>query len=336
MKKILLLFALLTLSAGLWAETIDGVKYIDANGVEQTVNNVTKVVSEYEQVTWGAAGTATWYVVSNYVELYYGAVCQGDVHLILADEKILYMLSNEVNEAEAVIQVMGSASLTIYGQKGQSGQLYMEGTGGYGAGIGGNDGQPNSNITINGGNIRIACPSEGASIGGGFRASGSNITINGGNVQVDGTIGGGNHALGFDIHINGGNVSAEIIGGSGLDNNNIFVATKCLLKAGGVEIAHVSGIDIAQELGGKPQVIIEDLFAKGDAAGYARGKTEGYNDGYQHGKNDGDAAGYARGKSEAFGSMGEPCTDCPSIEVKKGDKTVILYHPESVTFKKTE
>ena len=335
MKKILLLFALLTLSAGLWAETIDGVKYIDANGVEQTVNNVTKVVSEYEQVTWGAAGTATWYVVSNDVQLYYGAVCQGDVHLILADEKCLHMFCDEVNEAKAVIQVMGSASLTIYGQKGQSGQLKMVGRmSEYGAGIGGNDGQSNSNITINGGNITIADSSEGASIGGGYRASGSNITINGGNVQVNGTIGGGNFAHGFDIHINGGNVSAEIIGGSGLENNNIFVATKCLLKADGVEIAHVSGIDIAQELRCKPQVIIEDLFAKGDAAGYARGKTEGYNDGYQHGKNDGDAAGYARGKSEALGEMGTECENCPAVEVTKGTKTIKLYNPEKVEFGK--
>ena len=308
MKRLFsLLFALLTLSVGLWAETIDGVKYIYANGVEQTVNNVTKVVSEYEQVTWGAAGTATWYVVSNDVELYYGAVCQGDVHLILADEKMLHIFCDEVDEAEAVIQVMGSASLTIYGQKGQSGQLHMEMTGGYGAGIGGNDGQPNSNITINGGNV-----------------------------QVDGTIGGGNFAHGFDIHINGGNVSAEIIGGSGLENNNVFVATKCLLKADGVEIAHVSGIDIAQELCGKPQVIIEDLVAKGDAAGYARGKTEGYNDGYQHGKNDGDAAGYARGKSEAFGEMGTECENCPAVEVTKGTTTIRLYNPEKVELRKME
>lgn len=37
---------------------------------------------------------------------------------------------------------------------------------------------------------------------------------------------------------------------------------------------------------------------------------------------------------EFLGEMGEPCDDCPSIEVTKGDKTVKLYNPESVTFKK--
>ena len=33
-----------------------------------------------------------------------------------------------------------------------------------------------------------------------------------------------------------------------------------------------------------------------------------------------------------LGSMGEPCTDCPSIEVTKGDKSVKLYQPDKVDF----
>lgn len=37
---------------------------------------------------------------------------------------------------------------------------------------------------------------------------------------------------------------------------------------------------------------------------------------------------------EFLGEMGEPCEDCPSIEVTKGDKTVKLYNPEKVEFKK--
>lgn len=32
--------------------------------------------------------------------------------------------------------------------------------------------------------------------------------------------------------------------------------------------------------------------------------------------------------------MAEPCTDCPAVEIKKGDKTVRLYNPEKVEFKK--
>ncbi len=37
-----------------------------------------------------------------------------------------------------------------------------------------------------------------------------------------------------------------------------------------------------------------------------------------------------------LGSMGEPCTDCPAVKVKKGDKVVTLYAPESVDYIKIE
>ncbi len=59
-------------------------------------------------------------------------------------------------------------------------------------------------------------------------------------------------------------------------------------------------------------------FNEGDAAGYARGKAEGIEE----------------GKAEALGEMGEPCEDCPAVEVTKGTKTVKLYNPEKVEFKK--
>ncbi len=59
-------------------------------------------------------------------------------------------------------------------------------------------------------------------------------------------------------------------------------------------------------------------FNEGDAAGYARGKEEGIEE----------------GKAEALGEMGEPCTNCPSVEVTKGTKTVKLYNPEKVEFGK--
>ena len=45
---------------------------------------------------------------------------------------------------------------------------------------------------------------------------------------------------------------------------------------------------------------------------------------------------FQNGKAEALGTMGEPCENCPAVEVTKGDNTIILYNPESVTFKKTE
>ena len=65
---------------------------------------------------------------------------------------------------------------------------------------------------------------------------------------------------------------------------------------------------------------------------------------YNSGKTEGDAAGYARGleegKAEAaaelLGSMGEPCTDCPAVDVTKGTTTIRLYNPEKVEFRKME
>ena len=45
---------------------------------------------------------------------------------------------------------------------------------------------------------------------------------------------------------------------------------------------------------------------------------------------------YKAGKAEGLGEMGTECDDCPAVEVKKGNETIILYGPESVTFKKTE
>ena len=43
---------------------------------------------------------------------------------------------------------------------------------------------------------------------------------------------------------------------------------------------------------------------------------------------------YADPVKEFLGEMAEPCTDCPTVEIKKGDKTVRLYNPEKVEFKK--
>ncbi len=61
---------------------------------------------------------------------------------------------------------------------------------------------------------------------------------------------------------------------------------------------------------------------------------------YTAGKTAGDAIGYARGieegkaaaKTELLGDMAEPCVGCTAVEVKKGDKVVTLYAPESVSY----
>lgn len=33
--------------------------------------------------------------------------------------------------------------------------------------------------------------------------------------------------------------------------------------------------------------------------------------------------------------MGDPCTDCPAVDVTKGTTTIRLYSPEKVEFRKT-
>ena len=68
----------------------------------------------------------------------------------------------------------------------------------------------------------------------------------------------------------------------------------------------------------------KDGIAEGDAAGYERGKAEGIEQ------------GKAEAQTELLGEMGEPCVGCTAVEVKKGDKTVILYAPESVDYEVIE
>lgn len=42
------------------------------------------------------------------------------------------------------------------------------------------------------------------------------------------------------------------------------------------------------------------------------------------------------GKADAFGEMGEPCEDCPSVDVSKGTKNIRFYNPEKEEFLKVE
>ena len=44
---------------------------------------------------------------------------------------------------------------------------------------------------------------------------------------------------------------------------------------------------------------------------------------------------YNAGKAAAFGEMGEPCEDCPAVDVSKGTKNIRLYNPDKVEFLKT-
>ncbi len=195
MKKLFTFFAVLTLSAGLWAETqtvsyyypvyktngdvTSGIKELKIGEVEATI-----VTDSYDQVIWDEG----WYVVTGAnVRLFKGAVCNGAVHLILADGATLIATGGP---SQAGIRVSGKDNaLTIYGQKTQSGQLIANGgSEGYkgGAGIGGGYTEAGSNITINGGVVKAHGGFQSASIGGGYQGPGFNITINGGTVMAIG------------------------------------------------------------------------------------------------------------------------------------------------------
>ena len=162
MKKLILLFAaILMASTGLWAET-QNVSYRypvyntdgdPASGIREWKTasvDATIVTRATTPVTWGTVGTATWYVVTDAnVGLSKGAICAGEVHLIL---DFLSSLTVTGEDLHAGIEVSGGNSLTIYGGASGSGQLIANGGRGS-AGIGGGFNCSDSNITINGGTV---------------------------------------------------------------------------------------------------------------------------------------------------------------------------------------
>ena len=94
MRKLSFLFLALTLSTALWAQTIDNVAYIDAIGQPQTADNVNIIGNASEPVTWFAG----WYVVQGAdITLTKGAVCNGAVNLILADDAKLTATRDDYN-----------------------------------------------------------------------------------------------------------------------------------------------------------------------------------------------------------------------------------------------
>ncbi len=225
MRKLTILFALLTLSVGLWAAETQEVSYRypvyntdgnPASGIKEWKEGTAiaiVITSSKEKVTW----PGEWYVVQGYgIELTKGVECHSNINLILADDAQLIIPTTESCPG---IKVSGdNASLTIYGQTKNNGTLRVYG-GPESAGIGGGNNGGGSNITINGGIVMATGGSEAAGIGGGssYNSSttiqGSNITINAGTVTATGGylsagIGGGNRGSGSNITINGGIVKA--------------------------------------------------------------------------------------------------------------------------------
>ena len=250
MKRLLLLFAaILMASTGLWAETVDylypvyntaddptsGIKEWKTASVDATV-----VEDADAPVTWGTAGETTWYVVKgSEVTLSQGAICAGNVHLILADGAKLTATGTD-NHASIELSGEGN-SLTIYGQSTAPetiGQL-MATSEWLGAGIGGGAGSYGSNITINGGMVTANGGEFGAGIGGGgAQGRGVNITINGGTVKANGSsgagIGGGFEGTGTNITINGGTVTANSGDGAGIGGGDRSFGSNITINSGNV------------------------------------------------------------------------------------------------------
>ena len=121
----------------------------------------------------------------------------------------------------APLHVVSGAYLTIQG----SGSLTSTSNDGWGAGIGGGDGQASGNITISGGVIIARGGVYAAGIGGGAGQPGT-VTITDGDVKAYGGtfgsgIGGGTGWNGYpNVTISGGNVYAEGGNGSGIGNGD--------------------------------------------------------------------------------------------------------------------
>ncbi len=267
MRKLFFLFAALTLSAGMWA--IDGVKYIDADGVEQIANNLTTVQSN--SITTLTEG---WYIVISSNVQQGTLVCLGAVHLIIVDGA---KLTAKGEDDQPGIKVSGEGnSLTIYGQSAQTGQLIANG-GQKAAGIGGGIYGSGSNITINGGIVTATGGDGGAGIGGGQEASCSNITINGGTVTATGSygagIGGGNHGSGSNITINGGMVTANGgahaaagIGGGNFGSGSNITINGGMVTANGGSLAACIGSGFSGSAASNIFVTTTHIVKAGDAA----------------------------------------------------------------------
>ncbi len=172
-------------------------KYIAANGTEQTCYNPTVIQSKDGNVSLGtSANDEAWYVVLPGAVTINGKLTIRDkaVHLILCDGASLSATSNNIDG------ISSEYGLTIYGQSQQSGTLSAR-SNGSNSGIKINSGD----FTVNGGNITATSKNQI----GIFVRSGS-VTINRGSVTAtsEGTGSFADAINAYNVTINGGTVSA--------------------------------------------------------------------------------------------------------------------------------
>lgn len=196
--SVALLTLVMTLTAQtVWAETINGVSYIDENGATQTANNVTVL-------TGGKATTlqAGWYVVNSSNIEYTGTVTlNGDVNIILADGgKMNIETSGFVEDVKGIYGT--NSTLIIYGQARGTGELNVVTYSDY------SDAILVDNLTINGGKITASASGSLSSV----LSADKHITINGGIITATA----GKFSLygifAADLTINGGVITATANG----------------------------------------------------------------------------------------------------------------------------
>jgi len=181
-----------------YANPINNVQYIDANGNMQTANNVT-VWTNASIGTIAASRTLNsgWHIFTGNATITsfngIGLIVNGTVNLILAD-------SSNWNIASGGFRVNYGNTLNIFAQStgDNIGRLISTASGNVAA-IGSNTTINAGNIAINGGIITATGTTHGAAIGGGANGNAGNITIRGGFVTAR-----------FDV-----STSAAAIGGGG-------------------------------------------------------------------------------------------------------------------------
>ncbi|MBR5725543.1 MAG: hypothetical protein IKX56_02290, partial [Muribaculaceae bacterium] len=166
-----------TVSATLIAP--EPVTYLDENGVEQQCTNYTILTNTI--TTIGSADHETWYVADGTINFNQTINVNGVVHLILKDNAVMNVGTNESPITGRGISSSGP-SISIYGQSTGSdiGMLSVYATycGIYDYDYYGNNNNPNYDyaVTINGGKIFVSAYSYGI--------QSNKVTINGGQVSA--------------------------------------------------------------------------------------------------------------------------------------------------------
>ena len=200
------------------AYATESVTYIEKSWNGSEVVSETKT-AECTPITDSTTGISGWYVVNGNINSSERLVVSGTANIILCDGAKLYL--------EDGINVPAGTTLNIYGQAGDTGELYCDADTNDNAAIGANETSGDcGTINIHGGKVTADTKAKGedaAGIGGGEEGNGGNITIYGGTVKAIGGsvndeggagIGGGDRdgdkgGNGGTVTIYDGNVTAQ-------------------------------------------------------------------------------------------------------------------------------